>query len=53
MTAKRTGRADLEGDFTIRVERARARADISQGPARLSELILPGRTGRMLRLPTA
>jgi hypothetical protein len=36
-----------------RVEVARARADISQGLAPLSELILPGRTGRMLRLPTA
>jgi hypothetical protein len=35
------------------VKTPRAGSDISEAPARLSELILPGCAGRMLRLPTA
>jgi hypothetical protein len=38
---------------SLAVETAREGLDISQPPAHLSELILPGRAGRMLRLPTA
>jgi hypothetical protein len=38
---------------SVTVKGERALPDISQPPAHLSELILPGRAGRMLRLPTA